>query len=72
MEKLPTPQDIEIMAVRAGLAMTAICARAGVSPHVFFGWKAGKTSPTLSKLEAIIAELEQAIASRRAPERTPE
>lgn len=57
MSNLPTPQELEIMAVKAGVSMTEACRDAGVSPAVFHRWKRGKSSPTLDSVSAIIAAL---------------
>lgn len=64
MNTLPTPQDLEIMAVRAGISMTEACKRANVSPAVFHRWKRGK-NPGLEHIRAVIAALHSAIAESK-------
>lgn len=63
MSDLPTPQDIEIMAVKAGMTTAQACRKAGLSSAVFFRWKGGKSSPTLNSLREIMAVLDEAIAN---------
>ena len=64
MDDLPTPQDLEIMAVKAGISMTEACARAHVSPAVFHRWKRGK-NPGLEHIRAIMAELRAAMPNEQ-------
>lgn len=60
MMDLPTPQDLEIMAVKAGISMTEACHRANVSPAVFHRWKRGK-NPGLEHIRAVLAALRAAM-----------
>lgn len=64
MIELPTPQDLEILAVKAGISMTEACGRAKVSPAVFHRWKRGESNPGIEHLRAIIAQLEAAARAR--------
>lgn len=59
MQALPTPQDLEIMAVKAGITMAEACRKAGLSPAVFSRWKRGSSSPTLKSLEELMAALDE-------------
>lgn len=63
MDDLPTPQDLEIMAVRAGISMTEACRRADVSPAVFHRWKRGK-NPGLEHIRQIMAVLRGAVSEK--------
>lgn len=58
MIELPTPQDIEIMAIRAGITVPDACREANLSPAVFHRWKRGKSSPTIKSLKALINVLQ--------------
>jgi predicted transcriptional regulator len=60
MTNLPTPQDLEIMAVKAGISMSEACRRAKVSPAVFHRWKRG-ADPGLERVRKIVAELRAAM-----------
>ena len=60
MSSLPTPQDLEIMAIRAGITMAEACRRAGLTPSAFHRWKTGKSSPTLRTVEGLQRVLAQA------------
>ena len=60
MADLPTPQDIEIMAIRAGISVAQACRDARVAPAVFTRWKRGETTPTLESLGKIMAALRAA------------
>jgi predicted transcriptional regulator len=66
MADLPTPQDVEILAVQADMSVAQACRDAGVSPAVFQRWKRGDTTPTLRTLEMILSVLHSAIAKRGA------
>ena len=69
MEDLPTPLDLEVMAVKAGISMTEACNRANVSPAVFHRWKRGH-NPGLEHIRAIMAVLraaQNAIAREPSP-----
>jgi predicted transcriptional regulator len=63
--KFPTPRDIERLAFEAGVSISALCERAGVSTQAFRNWKFGRVSPTLSTAQklteaglALLAEAE--------------
>jgi T5orf172 domain len=58
---IPTPRDLEILALDAGISMTEACNRAKVSPAVFHRWKRGESNPGAEHLRAIIRELRVAI-----------
>lgn len=64
MRELPTPTDMEIMAVHAGITMREACRRAKVSDNIFRNWKRGKHSPRMSSVERLIAVLNAAIQER--------
>jgi predicted transcriptional regulator len=66
MADLPTPEDLEIKAVRAGITMTEACRLAKVSPAVFFRWKSGDSSPTFSRITRVIDVLDAKIAAKGA------
>jgi hypothetical protein len=66
MEALPSPEDIEIMAVVAGMSMTEVCKRARLSPAVFHRWKASISSPSVKNLQTIIDVLRDAIDQKKA------
>ncbi len=68
MSDLPTPEDIEIMAIRAGLSIKETCRRAGISPSVFQRWKCDLASPRLRSVAAMQTVLKRAIADRKAQE----
>lgn len=73
MLELPTPQDVEILAVKAGITVAEACRRAKLVPDVFTRWKRAKSSPSLKSVGAIIAELDAEIARRAAsPQPAPE
>lgn len=57
MVDLPTPQELEILALKAGISMTEACRVARISPAVFHRWKRGMSSPTLESLGKLIATL---------------
>ena len=60
MADLPTPRDIEIMAIHAGISVAQACRNADVSPAVFTRWKRGKGTPTLESLGKIMVALRAA------------
>ena len=66
MADLPTPEDLEIKAVRAGITMTEACRLARVSPAVFFRWKRSDSSPTFSRIARVIDVLDAKIATKKA------
>ena len=66
MADLPTPEDLEIKAVRAGITMTEACRLARVSPAVFFRWKSGDSSPTFRRIARVIDVLDAKIAAKGA------
>jgi predicted transcriptional regulator len=68
MTHIPTPQDVEILAVTAGISVAEACRRAKLAPDVFTRWRAGKTSPGIESVRAIVAQLEAARDARPAPE----
>ena len=68
MLELPTPQDIEILAVKAGITVAEACRRAKLVPDVFTRWKREQSSPSIKNLSAIISELDAEIARRAPPQ----
>ena len=64
MTDVPTPQDLEILAVRAGISVAEACRRAGLVPDVFTRWKRGKSNPSIENVRGIVRELECAVAER--------
>lgn len=64
MPDLPTPQDVEILAVRAGITVAEACRRAKLAPDVFTRWKRGNSSPSVRNLQAILRELDTEIDRR--------
>src|SRR5579859_3843021 len=64
MKQLPTPQDLEIMAVQAGITMAQACRKANLSPAVFSRWKRGNSTPTLGSLSGLLSVLEKAVEER--------
>lgn len=64
MADIPTPTDVQIMAVRAGISMTKACSRAGLSPQVFQRWKAGRGSPSIKSVTKLLNALDAAIAEK--------
>lgn len=70
MDDLPTPQDLEIMAVKAGISMTEACNRAKVSPAVFHRWKRG-ANPGLEHIRAVMAVLRKATGAQPVAKRKP-
>jgi predicted transcriptional regulator len=64
MMELPTPEDLEIMAVKARISMTAACRSAKVTPAVFHRWKSGHSHPTIDNIQKIIDALRAAMANR--------
>jgi transcriptional regulator with XRE-family HTH domain len=64
MLNLPTPQDFEIAAVRAGMTMAAVCREAGISPDVFSRWKrGGSEGPKIGSLHKIAAVLRSKVVA---------
>lgn len=61
MTKLPTPNDLEVLAARAGLSMAEVSRRAGINKGVFNGWRAGKGSPRLAGVQALLDVLSEAL-----------
>ncbi|MCX7178002.1 MAG: hypothetical protein NTX56_04265 [Proteobacteria bacterium] len=66
MANIPTPQDIEILAVNAGISVAEACKRAEMMPAVFTRWKRGVSNPGIENVRAIVEQLEAAIQSRNA------
>jgi len=55
MQTLPTPQDLEIAAVKAGISMRQVCLEAGLTPSVFNRWKSDKTGgPNVASLQKLL------------------
>lgn len=52
MITLPTPFEIERLALERGLSIAAMCRRADLDPSIFFRWKAGNdiTLGSISRL----------------------
>tara|TARA_R110000868_G_scaffold86015_1_gene241490 strand:- start:39 stop:242 length:204 start_codon:yes stop_codon:yes gene_type:complete len=67
MANIPTPQDIEILAVRAGISVAEACSRANLMPAVFSRWKRGVSNPGIENVRAIVDQLEAAIEARNVP-----
>jgi len=62
--ELPTPQDVEILAVRAGVSVTDACRRVSLTPDVFRRWKRGKSSPSIESVRVLVRLLEEIIRDR--------
>lgn len=60
MHELLSPEDVERLAAAAGLSITTVCARAGISHTTFYRWKSGKTGPTLDVYRRIRDVLREA------------
>lgn len=71
MQTMPTPQELEILAVKAGISMTQACREAGVSATVFHRWKRGKSTPTLRRIAMLLESLHQAVERRETMEDVP-
>ena len=65
MQMLPTAQDVEILAVKAGMSMRQACLKAEIDPGVFLRWKRGAGSPTLANVEKLLTVLQVAAERRR-------
>lgn len=63
MTNLPTPQEIEHMAVDAGITVAQACREANLSPAVFHRWKRGISSPTLENLNKLITALKSRVSN---------
>jgi hypothetical protein len=68
MQPLPTPQDVEILAVKAGITIRQACLHAGIDPGMFLRWKRRKGSPTLANVEKLLTVLYAAIETQSAAE----
>lgn len=68
---IPTPQDIEIKAVIAGVSITSACkdAAGAMSATSFFRWKRGSSNPGIERVRALVAYLDRRIAEKGAPAR---
>jgi predicted transcriptional regulator len=55
---IPTPLDIEIMALKAGKAMRVICKEAGVSHSSFSRWKCGHSEMQPRTIRKLLDVLE--------------
>jgi len=55
---IPTPIDIEVLAVRAGLTMGEACKRAGIAHTTFSRWKHGAMQPTVKTVEKLLMALQ--------------
>ena len=64
MANIPTPQDIEILAVKAGISVAEACNRAKLMPAVFTRWKRGVSNPGIENVRAIVGQLESAIETK--------
>ena len=52
--RLPTVRDIERLAFDGQISMEELCRRAGIHPTTFRYWKAGRSSPSLATVQALI------------------
>jgi transcriptional regulator with XRE-family HTH domain len=48
------PSEVEEHAKAAGKTMADVCREAGIAQSTFSRWKAGHTSPTLEKYNALL------------------
>ena len=64
--EVPTPRDLEIMAVDAGISMTEACKRAKMSPAVFHRWKAKRAAASIENVRSLVDVLRDAINGRKA------
>lgn len=58
MEKIPTPLDIEFLALKAGKKMGQVCQEAGVAHNTYCRWKHGKTAINVSTLQKLLDALQ--------------
>jgi transposase-like protein len=52
--RIPGYRDIERLAFDGQVSMGELCRRAGVHPSTFRYWKAGRSSPTVSTVQALL------------------
>jgi predicted transcriptional regulator len=60
MERLLSPNDIELAAAEAGINVMELCRRANIAHTTFYRWKAGKTRPGIDVYERILDALRAA------------
>jgi transcriptional regulator with XRE-family HTH domain len=53
--RLPTARDIERLAFEANVTIEALCKRAGISSQTFRNWKFGRGSPSLDRVQSLLA-----------------
>ncbi len=54
MNRLPTPDDIELAAASAGLRIAEICSRADVSQATWYRWRKGESDIKVTTLQRLI------------------
>lgn len=64
---LPTPEQVEAMALDAGLTITEACRRANVARSTFTRWKAGEVDPSIGIVRRIIEAIQNAAADLDQP-----
>lgn len=62
-DDLLSPEDIERMAGAAGIPLTELCKRAGISHTTFYRWKNGERLPTMRVYVALRRALRDAEAA---------
>jgi hypothetical protein len=53
MDKLLSPEDIERLAVEAGITIIELCKRADIAHTTFYRWKSGRTCPSIDVYERL-------------------
>lgn len=62
--EIPTAQEIDLLAVHAGISVAEACRRAKVSPEAFTRWRRAKTAPSIESVRAVVEQLKIAQAAR--------
>jgi transcriptional regulator with XRE-family HTH domain len=67
MIQLPSFQQIEERAARAGTTITALCRAEGIARSTYERWRAGKTMPNTRTLTKFLQQLEAAERGEAVP-----
>lgn len=68
MQAIPTPQEIEAAAERAGTSMIQVCKRAGIAYSTFWRWQCRGADMSSGRLQLLMDTIAEIGAERQSGE----